>query len=125
MRRPRSGSHRVLRGNVWHYRRAIPPDVRTAFGGKWEFTRSLDTSNESEAIRQEKRLDVEFEEKLRGARDARDPDKVAFTVAKTTHLNILPAHASYRGPAHLSDAEVINVAHRMHQHLAPRVTLVA
>src|SRR5690242_19827944 len=88
MRRPRSGSHRILRGNVWDCRRAVPADARKSFGGKWEFTRSLETSNENEAIRREKRLDVEFEERLQTARAARDPDKLAKTVASATPINI-------------------------------------
>jgi len=73
-RRPRSGSHPVKRGEIYHYRRAVPQDVRAAFDGKSEVTRSLDTSNEAEARRLEKKLDVQFEERLHRARDAANPD---------------------------------------------------
>jgi hypothetical protein len=73
-RRPRSGSHLVKRGEIFHYRRAVPPDVRAAFDGKSEVTRSLATSNEGEARRLEKTLDVEFEDRLHRARDAANPD---------------------------------------------------
>jgi hypothetical protein len=38
----------------------VPSDVRAAFDGKSEATRSLATPNEVEARRLEKKLDVEF-----------------------------------------------------------------
>ena len=64
-RRTRSGSHLLLRGQVYHYRRIVPEDARRAFGRK-EITKSLGTSNMAEAERLEKALDVEFEAKLSG-----------------------------------------------------------
>src|SRR3954468_11244241 len=81
-RRPRSGSHLVKRGEIYHYRRAVPKDVRAAFDGKSEVTRSLDTSNEAEARRLEKKLDVEFEERLHRARDAANPTSRRARLAK-------------------------------------------
>ena len=81
-RRPRSGSHLVKRGEIYHYRRAVPQDVRAAFDGKSEVTRSLDTSNEAEARRLEKKLDVEFEERLHRARDAANPNTRRARIAK-------------------------------------------
>lgn len=68
-RRVRSGSHITQIGNVWYYRRVVPPDVRDVFGvGKVK--KSLDTSSQTEAKRLEKLHDVEFEEKLQLARHA-------------------------------------------------------
>jgi hypothetical protein len=66
-RHTRSGSHLLLRGQAYHYRRIVPEDARRAFGRK-EVTKSLGTSNMAEAKRLEKALDVEFEAKLSGAR---------------------------------------------------------
>lgn len=73
-RRVRSGSHRRLRGRVWWYRRDVPKDVRDALGctAVWK---SLGTCDENEAKRLEKAEDVEFEQRLRGARDCADPAK--------------------------------------------------
>jgi hypothetical protein len=81
-RRPRSGSHLVKRGEIYHYRRAVPQDVHAAFDGKSEVTRSLDTSNEAEARRLEKKMDVQFEERLHRARDASDPNARRARIAK-------------------------------------------
>lgn len=67
MRQVRSGSHLRLIGNVWYYRRAVPPDLRDVFGVA-EVKKSLDTSNRREAERLEKQHDIEFEEKLAEAR---------------------------------------------------------
>jgi hypothetical protein len=81
-RRPRSGLHLVERGEIYHYRRAVPQDVCAAFDGKSEVTRSLDTSKEAEARRHEKKLDVEFEERLHRARDAANPNTQRARIAK-------------------------------------------
>jgi hypothetical protein len=81
-RRPRSGTHLGKRGEIYHYRRAVAPDVRGAFGGESEVTRSLGTSNEIEARRLEKKLDVEFEERLQRARDAANPNARRARIAK-------------------------------------------
>src|SRR6185312_12440987 len=68
-RRVRSGKHITQIGNVWYYRRVVPPDVRDVFGvGKVK--KSLGTSSETEARRLEKLHDVEFDEKLQRARQA-------------------------------------------------------
>jgi hypothetical protein len=73
MRRQRSGSHLLLRGEVWYYRRGVPKDVRAAFGCS-EVVLSLGTSNETEAKRLEKQHDVEFERRLSKARDDANPE---------------------------------------------------
>lgn len=83
--RVRSGSHRRKRAGVWWYRRDVPKDARPAFGwpsakhggvrrltAVWE---SLHTTDENEAKRLEKIKDVEFERRLRAARDSLDPEK--------------------------------------------------
>jgi len=125
MRRPRSGSHLVKRGDVYHYRRAIPADVRKAFDGKWEFTRSLETSNESEAKRLEKRLDVEFEERLRAARNARDPDKLAQNVATGTPIKITLSDRWGGLPGEdVSDEDKLAALSRANEHLIPRYNLL-
>ena len=70
--------------------------------------------------------DVQFEEKLRAARDSRDPDKVAATVAKATRLNIVLAGDSYCGaPEYLNNDAYLDVIGRAQQHLVPRLTLVS
>src|SRR4051794_20421656 len=83
--RVRSGSHLRLRGSIWWYRRDVPKDVRAAFGctAVWK---SLNTSNETEAKRLEKELDVEFERRLREARNARDPQFVADQIKADVRL---------------------------------------
>src|SRR3954451_14919474 len=83
--RVRSGSHLQRRGSVWWYRRDVPKDVRTAFGctAVWK---SLNTSNETEAKRLEKELDVEFERRLREARNARNPQFVADRIKADVRL---------------------------------------
>jgi integrase len=81
----RSGSHLQRRGSVWWYRRDVPKDARQAFGctAVWK---SLDTSNETEAQRFEKEHDVEFERRLREARNARDPQVVANRIKADVRL---------------------------------------
>lgn len=69
-RRVRSGRHITLVGNVWYYRRVVPANARWLFGVS-KVKKSLHTSNENEALRLEKIEDVEFEEKLRQARQSR------------------------------------------------------
>jgi len=58
--------------SVWYYRRIVPEEYRKAFGqvvvSKW-----LGTTSRTEAERLEKQHDVEFERRLRHARDASDP----------------------------------------------------
>jgi len=49
MRRPRSGTHLIQRGEIWYYRRVVPKGL-------------------------EKRCDVEFEQRLRRARDEGNPE---------------------------------------------------
>jgi len=70
---------------MWWYRRDVPKDVRTAFGctAVWK---SLNTSNETEAKRLEKELDVEFERRLREARNARNPQFVADRIKADVRL---------------------------------------
>jgi hypothetical protein len=73
MRRPRSGTHLIQRGEIWYYRRIVPKDVHAAFGCT-EVVRSLDTTSKIEADRLEKHCDVEFERRLRHARDEANPE---------------------------------------------------
>src|SRR5687767_14186916 len=72
----RSGNHIRWRDGVAHYRRAVPPDCRAAFG-RVEVTKSLETRSEVEARRLEKALDVEFDSRLSAIRKAKDPHAVA------------------------------------------------
>jgi len=73
MRRPRSGTHLIQRGEIWYYRRGVPKDVHAAFGCT-EVVKSLDTTSKIEADRLEKHCDVEFEQRLRRARDEANPE---------------------------------------------------
>jgi integrase len=84
-RRPRSGSHLIRRGEIYHYRRVVPKDARRAFGYT-EVIKSLETSHESEARRLEKQHDVDFERRLREAREVSDPSAVAQRIANTVRL---------------------------------------
>src|SRR5215469_10024174 len=72
MKRVRSGSHLELIGDIWYYRRIVPPDVRDVFG-KRTVRVSLRTTSRVEATRLEKQHDVDFESRLRAAR-ATGPD---------------------------------------------------
>jgi integrase len=54
-------------GDVWYYRRVVPPDAHHAFGKK-VVRKSLGTSSQTEAKRLEKIEDVKFEATLRVAR---------------------------------------------------------
>ncbi len=49
MRRPRSGTHLIQRGEIWYYRRGVPKDVHAAFGCT-EVVKSLDTQVKSKPI---------------------------------------------------------------------------
>jgi len=71
--RVRSGSHLLLRGETWYYRRVVPADVREVFGCSAVVV-SLRTSRRVEAERLEKARDVEFDERLRKARDDANPE---------------------------------------------------
>jgi hypothetical protein len=54
--------------------------------GKSEETRSLETRSESEARRLEKRLDAEFEDRIRAIRDERNPQRVAARIKSEIQL---------------------------------------
>ena len=69
MRAVRSGDHLEQIGETWYYRRVIPSDVREAFGGGYQRRFSLKTKILTEAKRLEKEHDVEFESKLKAARE--------------------------------------------------------
>lgn len=73
MRRPRSGTHLIQRGEIWYYRRVVPKDVHAAFGCT-EVVKSLDTTSKVEADRLEKHQDVEFERRLRRSREEANPE---------------------------------------------------
>jgi integrase len=99
--------------------------VRNAFGGKWEHTRSLETSNENEAMRREKRLDVEFEERLQAARGARDPEKLAEIVAQATPIEIsLSNKWGFPARDDLNDEDYLRAASDANDHLIPRYDLL-
>lgn len=85
MRRARSGSHLIKRGQIYHYRRVVPKTYRRAFGVT-EVTMSLETSSETEAKRLEKEQDVLFERRLLAA----NPE------TRTAHL----ASKITRSPSH-------------------------
>jgi hypothetical protein len=73
MRRPRSGTHLIQRGEIWYYRRVVPKDVHAAFGCT-EVVKSLDTTSKVEADCLEKHQDVEFEWRLRRSREEANPE---------------------------------------------------
>jgi hypothetical protein len=64
--RQRSGSHLLLRGQTWYYRRVVPVECRAAFGCS-AVAISLHTPSRLDAERLEKRHDVEFERRLEEA----------------------------------------------------------
>src|SRR5277367_2573359 len=72
MNRRRSGSHLERIGDTWYYRRVVPPDAWEAFG-KRTVRLSLKTASRAEAMRQEKKHDVDFESRLQMVRATR-PD---------------------------------------------------
>lgn len=90
VRRPRSGSHLIKRGETWYFRRGVPKDVRAAFGCS-EVIVSLHTSNEIEAKRLEKPHDTDFERRLSKARDEANPEtrraRIASGIIEAAPLN--------------------------------------
>jgi integrase len=68
MKPVRSGDHLEQIGETWFYRRVVPKDARDAFG-KYQVRFSLGTKSQTEAKRLEKIHDVEFEAKLKAARE--------------------------------------------------------
>ena len=115
-RRPRSGTHLIQRGQTYHYRRVVPKDVRAAFGQS-EVVKSLDTSNEVDAKRLEKRHDVEFERRLLKARDDASPDTRRARIAAEI-IDTVPwrPHAADWGVAYLphDDREAVREIIRPH-----------
>ncbi len=85
MPRPRSGSHIFQRGETWYYRRMVPGEYRAACG-QVVVAKSLNTTSETEAERLEKEHDVEFERRLRRARDAANPQAVGTEIADRVRL---------------------------------------
>jgi integrase len=75
----RSGDHLRWRDGWAHYRRGVPADCRTAFGC-WEWSKSLDTRDRTEAKEREKEIDIEFVRSVKAVREARDPRAVAAHV---------------------------------------------
>jgi len=106
-RRPRSGSHLILRGEIYHYRRVVPKDARRAFGCT-AVVRSLETSNESEAKRLEKQHDVEFEKRLREAKQASDPHGVAERIANSVRLEVGSVNPYRRAARDLAEAPLMD-----------------
>lgn len=124
-RRTRSGSHLLLRGAVYHYRRIVPEDARRAFGRK-EVTKSLGTSNVVEAKRLEKSLDVEFEAKLSQARAITNPELMARNVARGTQINInfSSRWGGLPDDALVSDEDQLIAMSDANEHLMPRYNLL-
>jgi integrase len=102
-RRRRSGSHLSPRGEIYYYRRAVPKDARRAFGCT-EVIRSLETANETEAKRLEKQHDVDFERRLREAREACDPHAIAERIVNSVRLEIGSVNPARRAARALADA---------------------
>lgn len=82
MKRVRGCSHLYLRGHSYIYRRAVPADVRAAFGGRREVQKSLGTTSLAEArhlMNDQQRL---FEQTLSDARGVISPiEKIHRQVA--------------------------------------------
>lgn len=82
MKRVRGCSHLYLRGQSYIYRRAVPCDVRAAFGGRREVQKSLGTTSLAEArhlMNDQQRL---FEQTLSDARGVISPiEKIHRQVA--------------------------------------------
>lgn len=82
MKRVRGCSHLYLRGQSYIYRRAVPSDVRAAFGGRREVQKSLGTTSLAEArhlMNDQQRL---FEQTLSNARGVISPiEKIHRQVA--------------------------------------------
>jgi hypothetical protein len=78
---PRSGDHIILRGNVWHYWRMVPPECRPTYGKSVE-SKSLNTANRTEALRSSKAHDVDFDRRIRDIRSVNDPEKVGTKFAE-------------------------------------------
>ena len=85
MVRTRSGRHIFRRGEIWYYRRVVPEELRPAFGCSAVVV-SLNTTSETEAERIEKIHDVEFEERLRAARESGDPRAVAKRIGDSVYI---------------------------------------
>jgi integrase len=61
--------HLQRRGDVWHYSRTVPPDVRDVIGVGRYWRRSLRTSIKSEAVVARDELDVKFNREIETARN--------------------------------------------------------
>ena len=70
-----------------HYRRVVPAEQRPAFGCS-EVVKSLGTASRIEAERLEKPHDVEFEARLRQAKEISDPHAVAMRIADSVPVEV-------------------------------------
>lgn len=70
------------RGSTYYFRRAIPAELRSAFGGKREFMKSLGTKDRAEA----KRLVL-----ARTAASELEFDSARITLARTQNVSVSPA----------------------------------
>ena len=95
MVRTRSGRHIFRRGEIWYYRRVVPEELRPAFGCS-AVAVSLNTTSETEAERNEKIHDVDFENRLRAARDSADPVAIAEKIAAGVHIEPWASVNPYR-----------------------------
>lgn len=91
MPRTRSGRHITKRGDVWYYRRIVPGEYRRAFG-QTVVAKSLNTASETEAERLEKVEDVEFERRLRRAKDDANPGTRRARIAQDI-IEKTPSHS--------------------------------
>lgn len=83
----RVANHRFLfrRGQVYYFRRAVPAEAQSAFGGKPVVTTSLQTSSLAEARSTlSKHLDA-FEQVVAAARAKPDPTRHAKTIKPLSH----------------------------------------
>jgi hypothetical protein len=111
MPRSRSGSHIFQRGETWYYRRIVPAKYRAEFG-QVVVAKSLNTTSETEAERLEKEHDVEFERRLRHARDATDPQAVGERVAEEIHLSRNAPDPYKRARRKLAETSVSDDVHK-------------
>jgi hypothetical protein len=96
----RSGAHLHKRGDIYYYRRMVPQEYRKAFG-QVVVAKSLNTGNEAEAKRLEKLHDVDFEERLRAAREKSNPEMRRARIAQDIIQKTPARYLGQWGVAHV------------------------
>ena len=104
----RPPSHLVQRQGVWHFRRAVPRDAREVFGGKREYTRSLDTRDLAEARHRMVPHARWFDRMLAEHRGRRDPTNLSRFVARTPDRGELEAAVRTWLKARIERAPVVD-----------------